>query len=117
MYAGRRLVVTVGPVRMRVSGGIVSTVKLRVAGVGSTLLAASIARIETLCAPCPSELYVLGLVHECAVPPSIAHVKLDPSSEEANLKVALAVAINPDGPAVIVVCGGVVSGPGPAEQL
>ncbi len=40
-----------GPLVMVVSGGMVSIVKLRVAGVASVFPAASIARTENVCAP------------------------------------------------------------------
>ena len=42
----------VGPESIVVSGATVSTVKVRVAGVASTLPAASLARTSNVCAPC-----------------------------------------------------------------
>ena len=42
----------VGPVRIEVSGAVVSTVHVRVAGVWSSLPAASVERTENVCDPC-----------------------------------------------------------------
>ena len=43
------------------------------------------------------------------VPPSSWHSKLEPASEELKLKLALVEDVEPVGPLVIVVLGGVVS--------
>ena len=48
------LMVPVGPLVIVVSGATVSTVNVRVAGVGSRLPAASRARTSNVCVPCAS---------------------------------------------------------------
>jgi len=50
-FAERLLTVPVGPPVMLVSGGPVSTVQLRVAGVASTLPVLSVARTWKVCVP------------------------------------------------------------------
>jgi len=52
----------------------------------------------------------LGLEQAAHDPASRLHWKLEPASEELNEKLALLVSIVPEGPAVIVVRGGLVSG-------
>jgi hypothetical protein len=47
-----------------VCGALVSTVKDRVAGVASTLVAASIARTENVYVPSASAVYARGDVHD-----------------------------------------------------
>ncbi len=56
-------VVPVGPVLIVVSGAAVSTVNVRVAGVGSMLPAVSVARTENVCAPSASAPNARGDVH------------------------------------------------------
>ena len=49
--AEAELTVPLGPLVIEVSGAVVSTVHVRVAGVASTLPAASLARTENVCDP------------------------------------------------------------------
>src|SRR5215210_5299980 len=57
-----------------VAGG--SMVHVRVAGVGSTLPAASVARTSKVCEPVASEVYALGELHAgVQAPPSSLHSK------------------------------------------
>ena len=84
--------------------------KLRLAGVGSVLPAPSVARTSKPWEPSARPPSGSGLEHPAQVPPSRRHSKLDPASEELNEKLALAVPIVPDGPEVILVRGGPVSG-------
>ena len=97
-----------GPVTIDVSGGVVSTVQLRVAGDGSTLPAASTARTDHVCDPSDNPLSARGDAHPTQAPASRRHSK-EPDSVEENAKVAAPEATVPDGPAVIDVSGGVVS--------
>ena len=89
----------------------IATVKPRCAGVGSTLPAASTARTEKALAP-PSRFGKLaGLVHDCQLDqPSNLHSKVEFASEEEKPKVTREGVTAPEGPEVIVVSGGVVSG-------
>ena len=62
-----------------VSGGVLSTVdtvKLRLAGVGSTLPARSMARTSKVCGPSESAEVVNGVVHEANTPASTRHWKV-----------------------------------------
>ena len=97
-----------------VVGGVVSTVKVREAGVASVLPAASVARTSKVWEPSLSDAVVCGEVQLPQPPgplPSRRHSKLEPDSEELNPKsgVALLVRPPPAGPLVIVVWGAVAS--------
>ena len=52
-----------GPASIVVSGGVVSTVQVRLAGLGSVLPAGSVARTVNVCEPSARPLYVWGEVH------------------------------------------------------
>ena len=91
-----------------VGGATVSTVQLRVAGVGSALPAASRARTRNVCAPSARPEYVFGLVQAAKPPPSSSHSKPAPASLE-KVKIASAEPTVPTGPESIVVSGAVVS--------
>ena len=106
------VVVPVGPAVIVVSGGVVSTVNDRLAGVGSVLPAASVARTSNVCAPSASTAVVNGVLHEPQAPPSTRHANVEPVSVAVNENVGVLSVVVPVGPAVIVVSGGVVS-PGP----
>ncbi|MEJ7787875.1 MAG: hypothetical protein WKF96_23990, partial [Solirubrobacteraceae bacterium] len=100
-----------GPVVIVVCGGAVSmTLKLRLAGVGSVLPAASVPRTSYLCRPGLTALVVCGEVHDAKGSPSTRHSKLDPASSALNANVGVSSSLVGGGPAVIVVSGGVVSG-------
>ena len=93
-----------------VCGAAVSTVKLRDAGVGSTLPAGSVARTSKVCAPSASEAVVCG--ERARSPGAAVDAALEASSpawsaEKANVGVASFV--GPDGPLSIVVSGAAVS--------
>jgi hypothetical protein len=90
----------------------VFTAKLRLAGVGSTFPAASLARTSKVCAPSASLAVVWGEEHGANEALSTRHSKLDPGSldENSNVGVLFVVVAPAAGPAVIVVSGGVVSG-------
>ena len=51
-----------------------------------------------------------GEVHAAQAPPSIRHSKVEPASVAVNAKVGVLSFVGPDGPVVISVSGGVVSG-------
>ena len=69
-----------GPLLIVVCGAAVSTVKLREAGVASTLPAGSVARASKLWAPSVSDVMVSGVEHEPHAPASTRHSKLEPAS-------------------------------------
>jgi hypothetical protein len=92
-----------------VFGGPVSTVQVRLAGVGSVLPTASVARTCTVWLPSVSPVYVLALVQEANAPASSLHSNVLPASEDANSKVPLVWFVGLVGPEVMVVCGGVAS--------
>src|SRR6266496_3923271 len=110
---GEALVVSPeGPESIVVSGGAVSTVKLREAGVGSVLPAASVARTRKVWEPSAR-----ALAGVCVSPgpeeapngsESKRHSKLAPGSEEKPND-GEALVVSPEGPESIVVSGGAVS--------
>ena len=91
-----------------VSGAVVSTVKLRAAGVASRLVAASLARTENVCAPSGRVLVVNGLLQAANAAASTLHSKVAPASLE-NPNVGVGSAVGPLGPESIRVSAGVVS--------
>jgi hypothetical protein len=102
-----------GPDVIVVSGAVASTVKDRVAGVGSVLPAESVAATERLYAPSARVLNVFGEVQAAAVPvvlpgPSRVQAKDAPLSA-LNPNVGVASLVNPDGPESMVVSGVLVS--------
>ena len=60
--------------------------------------------------PSASEEKAFGVAHGFHTPPSSRHWKLEPGSDELNVKLAAAVASVPAGPPVIDVLGGESSG-------
>ena len=92
-----------------VLGACVSTVSDRVAGDASVFPAASLARIETECAPSARTLVVHGLVHDAHAAESTRHWNVDPLSLAVNAKVGVLSLVGPLGPEPMVVSGGVVS--------
>ena len=101
-----------GPPSILVSGAVVSTVKLREAGVGSGLPAGSVARTSKLWPPSARGPAVCGAEHSPQPPPSIRHSNHEPGSFAEKPKVGDAAFVGPDGPLSMVVSGGVPSGPG-----
>jgi hypothetical protein len=106
-------VVAAGPLVIVVSGGVVSgggwIVHVRVAGVGSTLSAGSMARTANVCEPTPRPVYVRGLVHGANTVVSSRHSNVDPGSLALKPNVADVAVVELAGPDVIVVFGGVRS--------
>jgi hypothetical protein len=102
------VVVGGGPDAMVVCGAVVSTVKAWVAGVASTLPAASVARARRVCGPSARRAVVCGEVQRANVPASTAHSKVAASFAETS-KVGVVSFVGPLGPDPIVVSGGVVS--------
>ena len=98
-----------GPLTIVVSGGVVSTVQAYVAGVGSTLPAASTARTASVWLPWPSPVYVTGSVHATNGPPSRLHSYVTGLSFEEKSNVAVVEFVAAGGPLTIVVSGGVPS--------
>src|SRR5687768_10886293 len=100
-----------GVVRSVVSGGGV-TLQLRLAGVRSTLPAASMARTRSWCTPTDRSVYWTGELHELKATPSREHSNVELASLEENARVACVLPVSVGGPESIVVCGAVVSGGG-----
>jgi hypothetical protein len=76
------------------------------------LAAASLARTSNVCEPLPRPEYALGDVQDPQAPASSRHWNVEPVSVEVNPKLAELLVTVPDGPELIVVSGGVVSGGG-----
>jgi hypothetical protein len=93
-------------------GGVVSTVKLRCAGLASSLPAASLALTKKVWVPLARLLYVLLVAVPLASqsPPSnlVWKVAFEGSVEE-KVNVASLLLTVPEGPETMVVSGGVVS--------
>ena len=96
------------------AGGVVSTVNARVAGVASTLPAASVARTDTLCGPSARVVVVQGLVQLAHAPESTWHWNVDPLSLDVKANVGVLSLVVAVGPELIVVSGAVVSAGGAA---
>src|SRR5690349_2018398 len=94
---------------MVVSGGVVSTVNVALAGVPSCRPAASIARTRNVCWAWVCAGSVIGVVQAAYAALSTWHWNVVPASEEVNWNVGVLSFVSPVGPAVIVVFGGVVS--------
>src|SRR5205809_830149 len=86
-----------------------STVQVRLAGVASTLPAGSVAWTWKVCGPSPRPLRPAGEVHAARAPPSSPHRNVVPASFDEKEKVAAASLTSGFGPALIVVCGGLLS--------
>ena len=91
-------------------GSAVSTVKLRLSGVALTLAEALIARTSKLCEPSASAAVVWGEEQVLNAALSTRHWKEDPASVDVKAKAGVESVVGPDGPEMIVVSGGVVSG-------
>ena len=95
------------------SGASVSTVKERVAGVGSTLPAGSVARTSKVWAPSASATVGVwaapGPLQGANTAASKRHSKVDPVSVEEKPKVGVESLVGPEAPEVIVVFGAWVS--------
>jgi hypothetical protein len=88
-----------------VSGAVVSTVHVCVAGVASTLPASPLARTEKVCDPSARPEYDLGAVHASYAPPSSLHSNDAPAGVEEKSNDAVLEATVPLGPLVIEVSG------------
>ena len=112
-----------GPEPIVVSGGVMSdagaevTVNVRVAGDGSVLPAASVARTDTECGPSLSAVVVHGVVQSSHAAESRRHSKADASSLELKAKVGVLLLVVSAGPELIVVSGAVGSGAGPEATV
>ncbi len=85
-------------------------VNVRVAGLGSTLPSASIARTAKVWVPAGSGAVVVnGDEQGVHGPRSIRHSNREPASSETNVNVGVGSSVGPDGPEVIVVSGGSAS--------
>ncbi len=98
-----------GPDEIVVVGGAVLTVNDRVAGLASTLPAASVARTETLCEPSASAAVVHGLAQLTHEPESTRHWNVEPDSVAEKANVGVLSFVVPVGPELMVVSGAVVS--------
>jgi len=91
------------------AGAVVSIVHVRLAGVGSTLPAASVALTRKLCGPSERPEYVNGDEQPENAAPSRLQAKLEPLSLEVNVKVALVTFVGFAGADPILVSGALVS--------
>jgi hypothetical protein len=98
-----------GPVSMLVCGAVVSTVHAWVAAVASVLPAGSVARTWKVCEPSLTAAYSAGLVQAVKAASSRVHSKLESSSPAEKWKLASAPLVRAGGPALMLVCGEVVS--------
>src|ERR671914_2532984 len=87
------------------SGATVSTVQVRVTGVGSVLPLALVARTLNACAPSASAAYSAGELHGAYGAPSRLHSNVDPGWEDESSNAADGLSTTPLGPEVIVVSG------------
>ena len=94
---------------MVVFGGVVSTVQERVAGVGSTLPAGSMALTPNVCDASLRLEYERGDVQAEYEAPSRLHWNVDPASLDVKLKLAEVEFVAVGGADVIVVSGGTSS--------
>src|SRR6266576_3450377 len=93
---------------MVVFGAVRSTVQVWLAGVPSVLPAVSVARTWKVWLPAVSAGEIVsGLVQDVQLPPSTRHSKLEPPSEELNVKLGVGLLDWSDGLVSIVVFGAV----------
>src|SRR4051812_39036030 len=92
-------------------GAVVSTVHVRMAGGFSVLPIGSVAKTLKAWMPSTRSVKLTGEEQAAKAASSREQLKLDPTSEAAKANVAVVCGTLPLGPAVIVVWGGVVSGP------
>jgi hypothetical protein len=104
-----RFVVAGGLPVIVVSGAVVSIVHVRLAGLGSTLPAASVALTWKVWLVAARPVYVRPLVQEVNVAVSSAHWKVEPDSVDVNVNVAPVAFVGFVGLPVIVVSGACVS--------
>src|SRR5437762_684959 len=94
---------------MVVSGGVVSTVNVTDAGVGSVFAAVSVDRTEKVCVPSSSRPDRYGDEQETYVSSSRAHSKVACASPDAKPITGRLSVVGSDGPPTIVVSGAAVS--------
>ena len=99
----------VGPATIVVLGALVSTVKARLAGVGSTA-PPLLERTANVCAPCFSRLYFFGDSQAFHLASSRLHWNFAPPAVEEKRNFADLLAVGPSGPDEME-----VSGAGPAD--
>src|SRR6266508_2923283 len=90
-------------------GSFASRCHVQVSSDGSVLPAGSVARTSNVCELSVRPLTLCGLVHGAKAPPSIRHSKLEPGSEELNVKVGLATFDGSAGLPTMLVSGAVRS--------
>lgn len=98
-----------GPESIAVSGGVLSMVHVRDAGVGSTFPAPSRARTANVCVPSPKPEYIFGDTHAANPEPFNEHSNDAPTVSDENVKVALLALVADGGAESILVSGAVVS--------
>lgn len=84
-------------------GDEVSTVQVRLAGVGSTVPEVSVERTWKVCEPFESALYAAGEAQAANAAPSSEHSNVAPAAVDENVKEAEVSATVPTGPESIVV--------------
>src|SRR5262249_27539924 len=98
-----------GALWIAVAGGTRWTNQAWLAGVGSTLPAASVARASKTCAPCFRPESGMGESQPENAEPSTLHSKVHGGVEQVKAKLALGAAAAAGGASVMVVSGGVRS--------
>src|SRR4051794_18681178 len=98
-----------GPDGIAALGAVVSTVKVRMAGLDSAFPAASTARTSNVCVPSARPEYPFGEAHPSQPPPSRRHSNLDDCSLEEKPNDASGLLVGSLGPESIVVSGAVES--------
>src|SRR5437660_10216223 len=99
----------VGSAGMVVSGVVVSSVHVDLAGVGSVLLAGSVARTWKVSLPSPRPSDLCGLAQAAKALASSWQAKLLPAFVDVKMKIGLLELLRAGGAAVMVVSGTVVS--------
>jgi hypothetical protein len=83
---------------MVVWGVVVSTLKDRLAGVGSVFFAWSVALTSSECGPSVREPVLNGELQAANAPSSMRHSNVPLGSLDANVKEGVFVAVEPEGP-------------------
>lgn len=102
-------VVLLGPEEIVVSGGVVSIVHERLAGVGSATPPGDTARTRNVRMPSASPAYVAGDAQRANAEPSSEHWNVDPGSSLENVNAADVDDVGPAGPESMLVSGAPVS--------
>jgi hypothetical protein len=98
-----------GPEVIVVFGAVRSITQVKLAGDGSVLLAASVARTSKVCVPAAKPVKFRGLVQAANAAVSNRHWNVLPASFDVNEKLAVVAVVTAAGLPVMLVSGGVIS--------